>query len=180
MLLRRQYRSNRWLPYVAARISSTALTRRRRHSCQSCVVRADERDGNFVIVFPKNMSEQQMDSYDSRPVTSKKLGRPPFKLCFSKNQQTGRSNICISKTNGTSHCLRIVKDMPYKYTKVKSNWNSAEESVIKKIQRFCDNFMYWFQTISNNDVMLVINLFNEWFAQFFLWSLHIKFNRAEN
>ncbi|XP_050453122.1 uncharacterized protein LOC126852390 [Cataglyphis hispanica] len=45
------------------------------------------------------MSEQQTDSYDSRPVTSKKLERPPFKLCFSKNQQTGRSNICISKTN---------------------------------------------------------------------------------
>ncbi|KYN07750.1 S-phase kinase-associated protein 2 [Cyphomyrmex costatus] len=45
------------------------------------------------------MSEQQTDSYDSRPVTSKKLERPPFKLCFSRNQQIGKSDACISKTN---------------------------------------------------------------------------------
>ncbi|KYQ59063.1 S-phase kinase-associated protein 2 [Trachymyrmex zeteki] len=45
------------------------------------------------------MSEQQTDSYDSRPVTSKKSERPPFKLCFSRNQQIGKSDACISKTN---------------------------------------------------------------------------------
>ncbi|XP_012056977.1 PREDICTED: uncharacterized protein LOC105620078 [Atta cephalotes] len=45
------------------------------------------------------MSEQQTDSYDSRSVTSKKSQRPPFKLCFSRNQQIGKSDACISKTN---------------------------------------------------------------------------------
>ncbi|XP_012525685.1 uncharacterized protein LOC105830726 [Monomorium pharaonis] len=47
------------------------------------------------------MSEQQVDSsYDSRPVTStKKSERPPFKLCFSRNQQIGKSDARVSKTN---------------------------------------------------------------------------------
>ncbi|XP_014474069.1 PREDICTED: uncharacterized protein LOC106744119 [Dinoponera quadriceps] len=44
------------------------------------------------------MSERQSDSYDSRPVTSRRE-RPPFKLCFSRNQQIGRSNACISRVN---------------------------------------------------------------------------------
>lgn len=46
------------------------------------------------------MSEQQTNSYDSRPVTSKRLERPPFKLCFSRSQQIGRSDACVSKANG--------------------------------------------------------------------------------
>ncbi|XP_029169731.1 uncharacterized protein LOC114939561 [Nylanderia fulva] len=45
------------------------------------------------------MSEQQTDSYDSRPVTSKKSERPPFKLCFSKKEQTGKSKASVSKTD---------------------------------------------------------------------------------
>ncbi|XP_012233134.1 uncharacterized protein [Linepithema humile] len=46
------------------------------------------------------MSEQQTDSYDSRSVTvTKRKERPPFKLCFSKNQQSGRSDACVAKTN---------------------------------------------------------------------------------
>ncbi|KAH0946845.1 hypothetical protein HN011_008571 [Eciton burchellii] len=50
---------------------------------------------------PKTLSSvfTQTSSYDSRPVTSKRSDKPPFKLCFSKNQHIGRSDICVLKTN---------------------------------------------------------------------------------
>ncbi|EZA53353.1 hypothetical protein DMN91_005016 [Ooceraea biroi] len=45
------------------------------------------------------MSAQTDSRCDSRPVTSKRSEKPPFKLCFSKKQYIGRSDICVSKTN---------------------------------------------------------------------------------
>ncbi|KAG7214166.1 hypothetical protein KM043_001515 [Ampulex compressa] len=45
------------------------------------------------------MSAERIESRDSRVAKGTKvLEKPPFKLCFSKNQRLGRSDVLVSKT----------------------------------------------------------------------------------